>query len=232
MTEELRRRTRFTNLPGGGQFDTAADEFIGTVDSMTEEYVEQFDRDRFKITTVDNEILRHHGPVNPASITLEFMVGGQGSKFSVFANSLVKVIPELADVDPEKEDQWSYVIGQRLHFNRVEVPLRQRNKETNQWHDVATPCWQVIAAVQATPKPTVSSSPEAVALALLDGKTEDEWVGEAVRDPIVKKDINLVRKIIEKQFVAEALAAGKIKAVPGDKPNTTKFLVLVTAGTA
>ncbi len=135
-----------------------------------------------------------------------------------------------ADAPIEQAKKQEYLIGKKLHMKFTPghgIP----KKVDNEWTDAPTSCWELIeiagegpapvaapAVTTAAPAPAVpvpapaapvapTLSASQQALALLDGKTEQQWHQVVLTDPTVKADTAFMQTIINREFIkAQELA--------------------------
>lgn len=156
------------------------------------------------------------------------------SKMGYLGASIDRVInPGMAaDVPQAQAKNQDFLIGKRCHMKYTHGHPIPKRAGDGTWDDVPTSCWELIemgdapavatAPVAATapgvapvipatapvaPAPAGLSSAQQ-ALALLDGKTEQQWHQAALPDPIIKADTAFVQSIISREFLQAQEAAG------------------------
>lgn len=165
----------------------------------------------------------------------------KNSGWGKFGESLALVLNvDINDIDIDK------LSGQRCHLVRhkgVHYGTNRTTKEEilgNAWELVAfippggAPTWKLpgndVAGAVTASAPTVpatapdGSTPYDVAMKHLHGKSLLDFHQAAFNDPVVKTDQTLVNKILDKSFIDEAVAAGKVQIV-GVEPDITYSIV-------
>jgi len=145
------------------------------------------------------------------------------SRMGYFGASVDRVINAGVppEVPQEQTKNQSYLIGKRCHM-RYTPGHMVWNQEAKEERPVD--CWELVEVQgEATPAPAAATVPGVVApppaagptaaqqaLALLDGKTEQQWHQAVFVDPIVKGDSTIINDIIGRKFLAPLEAAGMV----------------------
>ncbi len=132
-------------------------------------------------------------------------------------------LPEDAPDDQVKSQET--LVGQRCHMKYTPGHLIRRPGTDGVWDDIPTSCWELIetgtapAAAPTPPAPATAAAPAPAApaptpavaggpgasqqaLALLDGKTEQQWHQAVFTDPIIKASVEVTSAIIARTFLA------------------------------
>ncbi len=156
----------------------------------------------------------------PASSKAKSKMGYLGTSIDRIVNAGLP-----ADAPPDQVKPQETLIGQRCHWRFTPGhPIPRKTGDV--WDDIPTSCWELIETgsapaavptpapmpdvgavpVPAVPAPTpaVTGGPSASqqALALLDGKTEQQWHQAVFTDPIIKASVEVTNAIIGRTFLS------------------------------
>lgn len=165
-------------------------------------------------------------------------MGILGSSIDKIINAGMENEPELVPgaqpgmmVPNPKLRKQEFLIGKMVQFRMTPGhPIYNKSKGG----PVPTDCWECVwvegfgaAAPTPMPQPTAATPPPGYvpqptaapqmvktpaqqAVALLEGKTEQQWNQAVFNDPIVRTDAALINKILQKQFLAPLIMAGQV----------------------
>ncbi len=151
------------------------------------------------------EIIESSEPYPYPTCTIEIWPSNRvKSNWGIFGTSLGKIIP----ADQDLRDCISKVFWMKFTPGHM---LRRKNKETEEWGDVAVNAWEVIEAGGAGGGATSGAQGMTAidkAKALLDGKNVVDFNKAAMADDLVRSDPELLKSIVAKTFVAELVDSG------------------------
>ena len=200
-------------------------DFWGTLSSITGEMRSgqrgAFAVSLFNFNESDVEVLASTEPYTspvaqieiPVSKNAKSKMGYWGESVDVVINPGVdKTIPH----DSPQVKKHGYLIGKRLHVALTPGHMIGfRDDTTGKWEDRPNDCWTLLEVqggdtpvVVGPTTPTVSGVE--LALALLNGKTIQQWHQEVLSNQVVKNDTKLINQIISGEFIGGLEAAGKI----------------------
>jgi len=172
----------------------------------------------------DVEVVESVEPYTSPIAQIEVAVSTKAkSKMGYLGKSIDKIINAGLPLDTPSEEakNQSYIIGKTLHMKLTPGHLiPNKDDTTGAWTEKPTDCWTLIeirdegvASPVAAAQPTQSApavDANAQALALLNGKTEQQWHQAVFVDPIVKANTAVIQTILNKTFITGLEAAGKI----------------------
>jgi len=177
-------------------------EFKGKLERFTTELVDRFPpaRTYVNLNYNDIEVIESVEPYPFPIAQLSFPLNKRKvSQWTVYADSLAKLIPENQDI----RNTVNMIHHMKLTSGHM-MWNRDEGKAT------AREAWEVIGlagegAIQSSPMDAVAR-----ALELLDGKAEEEWNQLVFQNAVVKGDAKLIDNILHRVFLPEMESTGKI----------------------
>lgn len=122
-----------------------------------------------------------------------------GTRWAAFSASCRQVLGEGANI--------SGLLSKRQEWAQLPAMLRTR-ADDGSWGDQEQECWKVVAVEGATPG-TPELGPMEVVYSILEGKTDKEFADAAMQDANIRRDGNIVGKIVGRTLLPELEAGGK-----------------------
>ena len=208
-------------LAGGGD-RTPLTEFTGKLTSW-DVAKSQFD------ATIHNIVFKFEGvqvisvqegsgpyPFDHAEISIKHS-GSERSGFGMLVSSMDKALgatKQQSDLDKYVGQEWHF---RTERFNWGRIPgstVADENGDT--WGNIwiaelaGVTASTFVEAPVKEPVITEALTPEEKALALLDGKTQSEWIPEVVQDTEIQQDMALFQSIMSNQWLASKIASGAV----------------------
>lgn len=221
MPEERKLSTR--NLSDMGDIGPLR-RFTGILDSMPDEqrtFGDATKGEKVRTSTIINlmlkdiEVLEAIEPYHLPIFTIQVPLSGKNkSKWGVLGNSLNAVLDTQytaeqldphnpAYVKPQDREDIGSCIGKRLGLVMADGD-EGRPTPPNLWDgrakegkggDAPTPTWMVYMVEGYGTAESARTSPEEKAMEVLDGKTQAQFNKEALADPVIREDTELLQSI-------------------------------------
>tara|TARA_R110000824_G_scaffold11293_4_gene49335 strand:+ start:10531 stop:11265 length:735 start_codon:yes stop_codon:yes gene_type:complete len=217
-------------LAGGGD-RTPLEEFIGKLeawDVVKSNFGDGLHNIVFKFSDVEVIRVREGSgpyPFDHAEVAVKHS-GSERSGFGLLVSSMDKSLgtgKQQSDLDLYVGHEWHF---HSERFNWGKIPgstVADDNGDT--WGNIWLASLNVASAganafVQAPEAPVVEElmsdeseedlTAEGLLFKLLDGKTQSEWIPEVVQNSVIQQDISLFGSVMNNQWLASQVAAGKV----------------------
>lgn len=211
----------WSGITKGGNFrNMPATDFVGRVIRVTTA-LNNFKSWVARIDFDDVQVFSSTAPWTNKELSLEIKISkNEPSAWSIFGDSLAEVFKvKREQLDPNK------LVGNYFHMQQSEVDFGVDRKTgtltkgrvwkvlgiTTSGVPVKLPVAPVtsMASTLASPNGAIKISALDQAIKLLGGRTQEEFFGMAISDPIVREDAAVLTKVAQGTLIAELISSGK-----------------------
>jgi len=193
LVEERQPIISVRNLQEPG---TPLRKFYGVLESFPHEQ-SGYGKTRVNLNFTQVQVLESTEPYPfPIATVAINLSNRKNSSWGVFGESLIKCLPEGADID--------FCIGKKMG---LEMEVGHKFGTDQDGNEMLGNCWKVfeVAGVVAGAKQITAKDK---AVELLDGKTVQEHTTLALADPQIRSDTDLQKAIVSKDFYNSLQQAG------------------------
>jgi len=197
--------------------------FTATFDGYEPEPAKGYEGTRINLNFKDMEVTESIEPFNLPTYTINIgQSNKKESRWGYFGSSLAKFLNETDDIDDAIGKRIGLVYCDGKDGRPDPRPIWNRDADKEKYPDGRVPneVWEVYE-LEGSGGGASSASADDQAKKLLDGKTLSEFNKEALADPVIRKNTELQRSIMDKSWVKAMVVAGEFTKDENDLYHRT-----------